>query len=323
MPTAFIPTEDKGYMAMSVQLPDAASLQRTEAVVEQVEHIARQEPAVQNIVVLVGLDLLSGSNSTNAATIFMSMKPWDERGPKDALDAIAGRINYRLSAMKDAIAFGFNLPEVPGLGTTAGVEINLQNRNGQDIRDFAQQVQDFRQAVNQLPASAGLNSTFRSNVPQVYVDVDRAAAKARGVNLTDLFGTLQSFLSTLYVNDFNLYGKTYRVQIEAQAPFRQSPSDIGHLYVRGTGDAMIPISALTTTQFRSAPTVIQRFNGFTSAQFTGAPKPGHSSGELLDQVEHLVQSQLRRKALGYRTRANPSRRGYLAVMRPWYSLWGW
>ena len=298
IPTAFIPTEDKGYMALSVQLPDAASLQRTEATVANIEKTIRAEPAVVNMVALVGLDLLSASNATNGATIFLNIKPWEERSRHDALDSIAGRINGKLFGMNDAVAFGFNLPEVPGLGITAGVEINLQNRNGQDIRQFAQHVQEFRQAANQLPAAAGLNSSFRANVPQVYVTVDRATAKARGVNLTDLFATLQAFLSSLYVNDFNLFGKTYRVQAKASEPFRQSPSDIGRLYVRGRDDQMIPVSALTTTSFRSAPTVIARFNGFTSAQFTGSPKAGHSSGELLDEVDQLIQTQFASSGLG-------------------------
>jgi hydrophobe/amphiphile efflux-1 (HAE1) family protein len=299
IPTAFIPTEDKGYMAMSVQLPDAASLQRTEAVVKRVEDVLKGEPSVVNIVALVGLDILSGrANSTNGATIFVNLKDWDVRGKKDALDALAARVNGKLFAIRDATAFAFNLPEVPGLGATAGVEINLQDRSGMNIRDFAQRVQDFRQAAAQLPASAGLNSSFRSSVPQVFITVNREAAKARGVNLGDLFGTMQTFLSDLYINDFNLFGKTYRVQAEAQEQFRQKPEDIGRLYVRGTGGAMIPLSALTTQSYRSAPTVLQRFNGFTSAQFTGAPKEGRSTGELLDEVDALVQSQFASSGVG-------------------------
>ncbi len=298
-PTAFIPTEDKGYMALAVQLPDAASLQRTQAVVENVEKFLRDEPAVVNIVALVGLDILSGrSAATNGATIFVNLKNWDDRPAKDQLDAIAARVNGKLFGMRDATAFAFNLPEVPGLGATAGVEINLQNRSGMDIRDFAQRVQDFRVATAQLPASGGLNSSFRSSVPQVFVTVNREAAKSRGVNLGELFGTMQTFLSDLYINDFNLFGKTYRVQAEAQQQFRQKPEDIGRLYVRGTGGAMIPLSALTTQSFRSAPTVLQRFNGFTSAQFTGAPKPGRSSGELLNQVDNLVQTQFASSGIG-------------------------
>ncbi|HEY4304681.1 MAG TPA: efflux RND transporter permease subunit, partial [Gemmatimonadaceae bacterium] len=298
IPSAFLPTEDKGYMAMSVQLPDASSLQRTEAVVERIEQIIRTEPAAQNMVALVGLDLLSQSNSTNAATIFLNVKPWDERSKHDALDSIAARLNGKLFGMRDAVAFGFNLPEVPGLGLTAGVEINLQNRNGQDIREFAQHVQEFAQAANQLPASGGLNTSFRANVPQVFVNVDRTAAKARGVSLTDLFATMQTYLSSLYINDFNLFGKTYRVQATAAEQYRQSPSDIGQLYVRGNNNQMVPVSALTTTSYRSAPSVISRFNGFTSAQFTGTPKPGHSSGELLNQVDQLIQTQFASAGLG-------------------------
>jgi hydrophobe/amphiphile efflux-1 (HAE1) family protein len=298
IPTAFIPTEDKGYMAMSVQLPDAASLQRTEATVANIERIIRTEPSVVNIVALVGLDLLSQSNATNGATVFLNLKPWDERSKHDALDSIAARLNGKLFGMRDAMAFGFNLPEVPGLGITAGVEVNLQNRSGQDIRDFAQHEQEFAQAANKLPAAGGLNSSFRANVPQVFVTVDRTAAKARGVNLTDLFATLQAFLSSLYINDFNLFGKTYRVQANAGEGYRQSPADIGRLYVRGTNNQMVPVSALTTTSFRSAPTVISRFNGFTSAQFTGAPKPGHSSGELLSEVDQLIQTEFASAGLG-------------------------
>ena len=298
IPSAFLPTEDKGYMAMSVQLPDASSLQRTEATVERVEQIIRTEPSVVNIVALVGLDLLSQSNSTNAATIFLNVKPWGDRSKHDALDSIATRLNGKLFGMRDAIAFGFNLPEVPGLGLTAGVEINLQNRNGQDIREFAQNVQKFTAAANQLPASGGLNTTFRASVPQVFVNVDRASAKARGVNLTDLFATMQTFLSSLYINDFNMFGKTYRVQATAAEEYRQSPNDIGQLYVRGTNDRMVPVSALTTTTYRTAPSVISRFNGYTSAQFTGSPKPGHSTGELLNQVDQLLQNQFANAGLG-------------------------
>ncbi|MBI1809200.1 MAG: multidrug efflux RND transporter permease subunit [Gemmatimonadetes bacterium] len=298
-PTAFIPIEDKGYMALSVQLPDAASLQRTRAVVGRVEEVLHGEPAVRNMVELIGLDILSGrASANNTATIFVNVKPWDERGPHDALDSIAARVNAKLGAMREANAFSFNLPEVPGLGATAGVEINLQNRSGMDVREFAQRVQEFRQATAQLPASAGLNSAFRASVPQVYVTVNRESAKARGVSLSDLFGTMQAFLSDLYINDFNLFGKTYRVQAEAQQQFRQQPSDIGRLYVRGTGGAMIPLSALTTLSYRSAPTILSRFNGFTSAQFTGAPKAGRSTGELLDEVEGLVQTQFANAGIG-------------------------
>jgi len=298
VPTAFIPTEDKGYFAIALQLPDAASLQRTEKVVERVEGFLREEPAVRNIVAFAGLDVLTRTNQTNSATIFINLRPWDERGSNESIDAITGRINRKLFAMKDAIGFGFNLAEIPGLGATSGVEANLQNRAGRDVRDFARQVQAFTQAANRLPAVQAMNTNFRASVPQLYVDVDRAATKARGVNLSDLFATLQTFLSTLYINDFNLYGRTYRVQAEAQAQFRQSPADLARLYVRSLRGQMIPISSLTSTGFRSGPTQMLRFNGFGSALFTGTPKPGWSSGEVLDELDSLVTADFASQGAG-------------------------
>ncbi len=298
VPTAFIPTEDKGYMAVALQLPDGASLQRTERVIKTVEGYLRQEPAIRNMVALAGLDILSRSNQTNGATIFVNVKPWEERTKNESIDAIAQRLNYKLFGMKDAIGFAFNLPEIPGLGATSGIEANLQNRSGMDLQDFSQQVTQFVQAANQLPAAGGLNTNFRANVPQLWVDVDRATAKARGVQLSDLFGTMQAFLSTLYINDFNLYGRTYRVQAEALPQFRLRPEDIGRLYVRGRDNAMIPVSALTRTEFRGGPTLLTRFNGFTSALLTGAPKGDRSSGELLNELDSLVTNRFGAQGVG-------------------------
>ncbi len=152
VPTGFIPTEDKGYFAIAMQLPDASSLQRTRAVIQRVEGFLHEEPAVVNVVAFAGLDVLTRTNQTNSATIFILLKPWDERGEDESIDAITKRINGKLFGMKDAVGFAFNLPEIPGLGATSGVEVNLQNRSGKDVRDFAQKVQAFQAAVNQLPA---------------------------------------------------------------------------------------------------------------------------------------------------------------------------
>ncbi|HEY6867804.1 MAG TPA: multidrug efflux RND transporter permease subunit [Candidatus Eisenbacteria bacterium] len=321
VPSSFIPTEDKGYFAVAIQLPDAASLQRTQAVVQRVEGFLRQEPAVRNIVALAGLDILSRSSQTNSAVIFVNVAPWDERGKRDRLDAITARVSGRLFAMKDALGFAFNLPEIPGLGATAGVEGYLQDHSGRSPNLFAGDVQQFLQAANQLPAVAGAQANFRANVPQLYVSVDRAAAKSMGVALGDLFGTLQALLSTLYINDFNLYGRTYRVQAEALAPFRQTPDDIGRLYVRGANRAMIPLSAVTRTQFRAAPTLITRFNGFTAALVTGTPKPGRSSGEMMAQLDDLVRTRLAAQGLtlaysgqSYQERASRGAAGAVMVV---------
>jgi len=321
VPSSFIPTEDKGYFAVAIQLPDGASLQRTEAVLERVEGFLRQEKSVQNIVALAGLDILSRSTQTNSAVLFVNVAPWDERGKNESVDAITQRLSARMFGMQDAIGYAFNLPEIPGLGATAGVEAYIQDRTGRPVSAFAPEVAAFTQAANQIPASGGVQVNFRASVPQLYVNVDRATAKARGVHLDDLFGTLQALLSSLYINDFNLYGKTYRVQLEAQAPFRQTPADIGRLYVRGNNDAMIPLSALTTTQFRGAPTLITRFNGFTSALLAGTVKPGHSSGQMMAELDSLVRTRFEAEGVdlaysgqSYQERASSGAAGAVLVL---------
>lgn len=298
VPGAFIPTEDKGYFAVALQLPDASSLQRTRDVVEKVEEYLLAEPAVENVAAFAGLDILSFSNQTNSATIFVMVAPWDERGPDESVEAITGRLNGKLFALREATGFAFNLPEIPGLGSTAGVEANLQNRSDAGVQEFSEKVQAFVAAANQLPAAQGVATNFRAGVPQVFVDVDRDATRARGVRLGDVFNTMQASLSTLYINDFNLYGRTYRVQAEAGAGFRQSPEDIGRLHVRGTGGAMIPLSSLIQTEFRTGPTLLSRFNGFTSALMTGTPAAGHSTGEMMEQMEQLVDTKFADEGLG-------------------------
>jgi hydrophobe/amphiphile efflux-1 (HAE1) family protein len=300
VPTGFIPTEDKGYFAMIIQLPDGASRQRTDEVVSRIEKFLGAQPAIKNVVSLVGLNFLLGANQTNSATVFVLLRPWDERkGAANQLDAVLQKTNGFLFSMRDAQAFAFNLPEIPGLGSTAGLEMNLQDRGVNDIRRFARLAGDFATQANALPEVGGVLPQIRVNVPQIFVDVDRAKTKALGVSLTGLFQTLQAFLSTLYINDFNLYGKTYRVQAQAQARFREKPEDIGRFYVRGGQGAMIPVSTLVRTRLQGGPSLVTRFNGFTSALVTGAPKPGYSSGQMLDAVDRLMKSQFIPQGVGY------------------------
>lgn len=299
-PQAFIPAEDKGFFAIAVQLPDGASKQRTEAVVGEIERFLLRDDGVAHVGALVGVDALSFAAQTNSAILFVNLKRWEERKRPDlALDAIVGRVNGRLFAMREALAFAFNFPEIPGLGTTSGMEMNLQARGGQSFAGFAGSVQSFVRDANQLPELAGVQTTFRADVPQLFLQVDREAAKARGVSLTDLFQTLQALLSTLYVNDFNLYGKTYRVQAEAQARFRQRPEDIARLYVRSNRGEMVSLGALTRTEFRGGPSIQSRFNGFTSALITGVPAAGRSSGEVLNAVERLIADKYESQGIGY------------------------
>ncbi|HEY2805720.1 MAG TPA: multidrug efflux RND transporter permease subunit [Gemmatimonadales bacterium] len=318
VPGGFLPNEDKGFFVVGVQLPDAASIHRTEAVTGQVEQIMLHDPGIEAVVALVGFDLLTGSNQTNSATLFARLKPWDERGSKNSLDRILPRVNGGFFQIKEALAFAFNFPEVPGLGTTSGLELNLQARTGMDIRQFAQLAQQFVQDANQLPEVQGAASFIRTNVPQVYVDVDREAAQARGVGPAAIFSTLQSMLSTLYVNDFNMYGRTYRVQIEAESQFRQRPEDINRFYVRNNSGEMVPLGTLVRTQMRTGPSIVNRFNGFTSALVTGAPRPGRSSGEMLNAIDKLLADKYAPLGIGgaysgqsYQERASVGQSGFV------------
>ncbi len=298
LPTGFIPTEDKGYFALAASLPEGASRQRTDSAVTLIEQVLLKQPGVNSVVSLVGLDFIQNANQTNSATLFVMLDPWDKR--KDAakgINAIIAAVNQKLYGLKDVAAFAFNMPEIPGLGTTAGLELNLQDRGINDVKRFAGVVNEFVGDARNSPMLAGPRTTIRVSMPQVYVTVDREKVKSLGVQLSDVFQTLQAMLSSIYINDFNLFGRTYRVQAEAQPKYRTSVEDIDKLYVRGP-HGMIPISALTSTTLKGGPSVVARFNGFTSALVTAEPGPGKSTGQMMDEVESLAR-QYSSKGIGY------------------------
>ena len=299
VPTAFLPTEDKGFFAVGIQLPSGASLQRTRAFLQNVEDMVRKDKGVNATVSLVGLDILSGANQPNSAVMFVGLKPWDERGKGESADEILGRVNGALFGMPGALAFAFNFPEIPGLGTTAGLELNLQAREGQDVKTFSAEVGEVMAALGKRPEMTGAATTFRIDAPQLFLDVDRDAVKARNIQLGNLFQTLQTLLSSLYINDFNLYGRTYRVQAEAASQFRQSPEDIGRFFVRSNDGQMVPVSAVARAEFRTGPSVLSRFNGFPAALITATPSPGHSSGQMIAAVEDVLDHDFAGRGLGY------------------------
>ena len=301
VPGGFLPTEDKGFFAIAIELPSGASRQRTDEVVARVQSYLLAQPGVRHTVALTGLSLLQGGAAqTSSATVFAGLKPWDERKTPDTqLDAILGKANGAFSQIKEAIIFGFNFPEIPGLGVTAGLEMNLQDRSVNDVTKFAALAQQFVADANKLPEAQGLSTNINVNFPQLFVHVDREKVKSLGVSLTDLFQTQQAMLSRLYINDFNIYGKTFRVQAEAQPQFRERPEDVGRLYVRGSSAQMIPVSSLVTTEFKGAPNIVTRFNGFTSAVVNGSPAAGKSSGELLTAVRNLADTKYAPLGLGY------------------------
>ncbi len=286
-PTAFLPSEDKGYFVGFVSLPDAASLQRTDKVVQRVEAALMSDPAVANVVTLEGLDFISNANQTNAATMFITLKPWGERKADSLqLPAVIARANRVFAGISEAQGFAFNMPEIPGLGVTAGLEMYIQNRSVGNYQQFIQVGAEFLKQLNGTGAVRA-RTGVRPDVPAYHLDVDREKAKSLGLNLSDVFQTLQAMLSTYYINDFNLFGKTYRVQAEAKPQFRTGPQDIGKLYVLSDRGAMVPVAAFTQGRMQGGPALVTRFNGFTAAQVNGEPGAGKSSGEMLAAADRI------------------------------------
>ncbi len=300
-PSGFLPTEDKGYFITAVELPGSSSTQRTTQVVAKVEQFLLKQPGVDHVFALSGFSLIQGVNQTSAATLFVVLKPWDARTKKtEQVDGLLQSANgYFFTQIPEAFVFGFNAPEIIGLGTTAGLELNLQDRGVNNVAKFAAIAQQFAGDLGKTGDVVGVNTTIRADAQQLYLDVDREKAKSLGVSLSDVFTTLQTMLSYDYVNDFNLYGKTYHVQVEAQEPFRQRPDDIGKLYVRSNAGAMVPLGSVVRTSFRAGPTVVTRFNGFTSALVIGTPGPGKSSGESILAVQKLIKDKYAAMHIGY------------------------
>ena len=249
-------------------------------------------PGVQTVMVINGFDLLGGGNKTNAATMFIPLKHWDERKEMPAA-AIAGDIAGRGQALREGMAFAFNPAAIRGLGTAGGFELYLQARANPNAQQLFQATQSFLAALREHPQLTGINSFFRPTVPQLRVEVDRDKALSLGVPVQDVFDALQSTMSALYVNDFNKFGRTYRVQMQADAPFRAQPEDLGAVYVRSTSTReMIPLKALIITSNVVGPEQLERFNGFVAARVLGNGRPGVSSGEAIRAVEETAARTL-------------------------------
>src|SRR5262245_29745490 len=292
VPSSFVPTEDQGYIFGNVQLPDGATLERTRAVAGQLGKIVQSEPAVQNTMVINGFDLLGGGNKTNAATMFIPLKHWDERKKAPAA-AVAGDIARKGAGIRDGMVIAFNPAAIRGLGTAGGFELYLQARTNPDPQRLFQVTQQFLAALRENPQLTGVNSFFRPTVPQLKVEVDREKAISLGVPVQDVFDALQSTMAALYVNDFNKFGRTYRVQMQADAPYRAQPEDLGAVYVRSTQSReMIPLKSLIKVSNTVGPEQIERFNGFVAARVLGSGRIGVSSGDAIRAVEDVAAKAL-------------------------------
>ena len=292
VPSSFVPSEDQGYIFAAVQLPDGATMERTRRISTALSDIAQKQPGVQNVLAINGFDLLGGGNKTNAATMFIPLKNWDERKNLPAA-AIAGQIMQKGAALRDGMVISFNPAAIRGLGTAGGFELYLQARTNPDPGALYRVTQGFLQALREHPQLTGINSFFRPTVPQLKVEVDREKAISLGVPVQDVFDALQSTMAALYVNDFNKFGRTYRVQMQADAPYRAQPDDLGGVYVRSTTTReMIPLKSLITVTNIVGPEQLERFNGFVAARVLGSGKPGVSSGEAIKAVEEVAAKAL-------------------------------
>jgi multidrug efflux pump len=293
VPNGFVPAQDKQYLVGFAQLPDAASLERTDAVIRQMSDIARKVPGVESSVAFPGLSINGFTNAPNAGIVFFTLKPFDERKDKSVSgEAIAQEINKRLGAIQDAFIMVFPPPPVNGLGTIGGFKLMVEDRGNVGFDKLYAAVKALQMKAWQDPRLAGVFSGFQINVPQLYADVDRAKAKQLGVPLATIYQTLQINLGSLYVNDFNQFGRTYQVRVQADAPFRSRAEDISQLKVRNDKGEMIPLSSLMRVRDSYGPDRVQRYNAYVSAEVNGGPAPGVSSGTARAALEKIAAETL-------------------------------
>jgi len=290
-PTGLVPEEDQGYLISIVTLPPAASLERTTAVTNQMQAMLKEMPGVAGSVAIAGLNLFTFTTTSYNATVFIRLKPWEERNtPDTTARAIMGRAMGTFnSALKDAFVLVVNPPPIRGLGTTSGFELVLQDRSGGSVEKFNGVLHEFIGKLYQDPAVGFAFTTFDTNIPQIEYVVDREKVKSLGVQLSDVFYALQTFLGGNYVNDFNIFGRTFKVVAQGEAAMRAHPDDVKRFYVRNAEGGMIPLSTLVTIKHVNGPEYLERYNLYRAVTINGGPKPGVSSGQAIAAVEKLAE----------------------------------
>ncbi|SAK78763.1 hydrophobe/amphiphile efflux-1 (HAE1) family protein [Caballeronia arationis] len=295
VPGGFVPAQDKEYLISFAQLPNGASLDRTEQVVRQMTDIARKQPGVESAVEFPGLSVNGFTNSSSAGIVFVTLKPFHDRKTKElSAGAIAGVLNQKYAAIKGSFIAVFPPPPVLGLGTLGGFKMQLEDRGALGYEALNDATQAFIKRASQTPELGPTFSSYQINVPQLNVDLDRVKAKQLGVSVTDVFNTMQVYLGSLYVNDFNRFGRVYQVRVQADAPFRASADDIGLLKTRNANGEMVPLSSLVKVTPTYGPEMVVRYNGYTSADINGGPAPGYSSGQAQAAAERIAAETLPR-----------------------------
>jgi hydrophobe/amphiphile efflux-1 (HAE1) family protein len=293
VPTGFIPDEDLGYFITSIQLPDGASLERTEEVADRASEILRSIPGIAATVTIGGFDTISATNPSNAAGIFTRLAPWSERRSREqSIDGILGRARESLGAIPQAQVLPLNPPPLRGISRTGGFELQVQDRSGGELHELGAAVGRLIDAGNAAPELEGLFTNFRTDVPQYLIEVDRVKAKALGVSITDVFETLQTYLGGSYINDFDRFGRVFRVYAQAESAERAAPEDVRRLYARSQRGEMVPLATLLTPHRIVGPRDIQHYNAFRSVRVNGRPGPGYSSGQAIAKMESLAREIL-------------------------------
>ncbi|MGC4073170.1 MAG: multidrug efflux RND transporter permease subunit [Nibricoccus sp.] len=299
IPTSFLPEEDQGYIMAMVQLPDASSLQRTEAAAVRMETAMMKLPGVDKVTTVIGYNMLTSVKATYNATFFIVFKPWAERKkPEEKAAALLAYLNRELAHQPEAIAFAFSPPAIPGIGTAGGVTFMLQDRSGRDIAFLKENVDRFAAAARERPEIASVGNTFLPTVPQVYVKVDRDKTLKQGVPLDGVYQTLQTFMGGYFVNYFNRFGRTWQVYVQAEGQFRTQAENLGQFYVKNDSGSMVPLSALTQLGQQSGPEFTMRYNLYRSAQLNVTAKPGISSAQAMSALEDVFAKTMPRE-MGY------------------------
>ncbi|MET3052643.1 efflux RND transporter permease subunit [Pseudomonas alkylphenolica] len=293
VPPGFVPMQDKYYLVAIAQLPNAASLDRTETVVKQMSTLALAEPGVESVVAFPGLSINGFVNVPNAAVMFVMLDPFEDRGTADlGANAIAGRLQAKFASIPDGFLGVFPPPPVPGLGATGGFKMQVEDRAGAGLEALVQQTQILMMKATESGQVAGLLTSFDINAPQLDVVIDRTQVKSQGVRLADVFESLQVYLGSLYINDFNRFGRTYKVMAQADADHRMQAEAIGRLQVRNAAGAMLPLSSFVTVTPSSGPDRVIRYNGYPSADISGGAMAGVSSGQAVALMEQLAKEVL-------------------------------
>jgi HAE1 family hydrophobic/amphiphilic exporter-1 len=293
LPSGFLPEEDQGYVFLALQLPDASSLERTDQAARKIEDTLSKIPGVQYTTSVVGFSLLSLVQNTYSAFFFVTFKPWSERTkPEEQYTAIKANINKQLAGLTDGLAFAFPPPAIPGVGTSGGFQFILEDRAGKDVAFLAQNVKTFLDAARKRPELATLIPTFLPNVPQVFVNVDRDKVLKQGIDLGQVYQTLQTFMGGFFVNYFNRFGRTWQVYIEAEGDYRTDAKNVGQFFVRNANGTPVPLDAISTIKDVAGPEFTLRYNEYRSAQINGSAAPGYSSNQAMAALEDVFRQTM-------------------------------